>query len=84
MGYKELDYQKGLAHLQEEKAQNENEDLRNTPLNVDEIDDHAVHIDEHVRYVLSEYKSLSEEQKQRYYQHINQHKTKINQIEQGE
>ncbi|MBQ3492605.1 MAG: hypothetical protein IJA88_00690 [Clostridia bacterium] len=84
LGYKELDYQKGLAHLQEEKAQNENEDLRNTPLNVDEIDDHAVHIDEHVRYVLSEYKSLSEEQKQRYYQHINQHKTKINQIEQGE
>lgn len=84
LGYKELDYQKGLAHLQEEKAQNENEDLRNTPLNIDEIDDHAVHIDEHVRYVLSEYKSLSEEQKQRYYQHINQHKTKINQIEQGE
>ena len=78
LGYKELDYQKGLAHLQEEKAQSENEDLRSKDVGVDEIDDHAVHIDEHIRYVLSEYKSLSEEQKQRYYAHISLHKNKEN------
>ncbi len=76
LGYKELDYQKGLARLQQDKAQKENNRLRTKEIATDEIDDNAVHIDEHTRYVLSEFDTLSEAQKQRYYAHIKAHKEK--------
>ncbi len=78
LGYKELDYQKGLARLQEEKAQEENEIILKKELEVDEIDDHEIHIDEHTRYVLSEHLSLKKEQKERFYSHIKLHKDAIN------
>ena len=83
LGYKELDYQKGLSRLQEEKAQRENTLLIKEGLLVDEIDDHNIHIDEHARYVLSEFTSLNEEKRQRFYEHIRLHKQKIKQ-ENGE
>jgi hypothetical protein len=51
-------------------------------VNVDEIDDDAVHIDEHVRFVLSEFNDLNDEQKQNYYTHITVHRERIN-IEAG-
>lgn len=77
LGYKELDYQKGLARLQEEKAQKENDLLRKENVPIDEIDDDPIHVDEHVRYVLSEFTSLKDEQKQRFYEHIREHKLRI-------
>lgn len=80
LGYKDLDYQKGMARLQEEKAQDENDRLRREDCLTDDIDDDAIHIDEHTRFVLCEYRSLSDEQKQRYYAHINEHKQKIKEI----
>ena len=76
LGYKELDYQKGLSRLQEEKAQRENVMLIKESVLVDEIDDHNIHIDEHIRYVLSEFSSLNDEKKQRFYEHIKEHKQK--------
>ena len=80
LGYKELDYQKGLSRLQEEKAQRENEALVKKLIPITEIDDNFIHVDEHIRYVLSEELSLGEKQKQNFYEHIKQHKEKINQI----
>ena len=77
LGYKELDYGRGLARLQEEKAQGENEKLKRCEVEVDEIDDDAVHIDEHIRFVLSEYNDLSAEQKQNFYKHIFVHKENV-------
>lgn len=77
LGYKELDYQKGLARLQEDKAQRENDKLKKEQVDIEEIDDDSIHIDEHIRYVLSEYTTLKEEQKQRFYTHILQHKQRI-------
>ena len=77
LGYKELDYQKGIARLQEEKAQSENDLLLKGKVEVDEIDDHAIHIDEHTRYFLSEHLSLKKEQKQNFYLHIKAHKSAI-------
>ncbi len=77
LGYKELDYQKGLARLQEEKAQKENDNLRKEEVAIDEIDDDAIHVDEHSRYILSEFASLKDEQKQRFYQHIREHKQRL-------
>ncbi|MBQ3116190.1 MAG: hypothetical protein IJC07_04100 [Clostridia bacterium] len=79
LGYKDLDYQKGVSRLQEEKALSENEKMRKVDVAVEEIDDHSIHVDEHVRYVLCEYESLLEEQKQRYYAHIRAHKEQIKQ-----
>lgn len=76
LGYKELDYQKGLSRLHEDKAEKENELLRKKDVSVDEIDDNAIHIDEHTRYVLSEFEWLDDLQKQRFYAHISEHKQK--------
>ena len=79
LGYKELDYQKGLARLQEDKAQRENDLLRKEDAVIDEIDDDAIHVDEHTRYVLSEFTTLKDKQKQRFYAHIKAHKDRIQQ-----
>ncbi len=78
LGYKDLDYQKGVAKLQEEKAQKENEKLRKTSVDIDEIDDDVIHIDEHTRYMLSEYDELTAEIKQRFNEHIYNHKLRKN------
>lgn len=78
LGYKDLDYQKGLSRLQEERANKENEELRAEDRNIEIIDNDEIHIDEHTRYVLSEYQSLNEEQKQRYFAHISAHKNRLN------
>lgn len=80
LGYKDLDYKKGLSKLQLEKAQNENAKIRKQGLDVEIVDDHTVHIDEHTRYVLSEYGELKEEEKQRLFSHIEKHKSKIKEI----
>lgn len=77
LGYKDLDYKKGVSRLHEEKAQNENEKIRKIGLNTEEIDDDAIHVDEHTRYILSEYDELTEEEKSRLFMHLKEHKDKI-------
>ncbi len=79
-GFKDLDYQKGMSRLQEQKAQQENDVIRRSGLAIEEIDDDRIHVDEHVRYVLSEYDELSSEEKQRLFAHVKSHKDRINQI----
>ena len=59
LGFKDLDYQKGLSTLQTEKAQYENTILREREIPIEEIDNHEIHLEEHTRYVLSEYSELS-------------------------
>lgn len=81
LGYKDLDYRKGMARLQEEKAQRENEELSTQEVSVEEIDDHAIHVDEHTRFVLCEHKTMKDEQKQRFFNHIRAHKQFLNQGE---
>lgn len=76
LGYKDLDYRKGLSRLQEEKAQTENEKMLSCTVQTEEIDDDEIHEETHIRYVLSEYGSLTEEQKQRFFAHIKGHKQK--------
>ncbi|MBQ8197196.1 MAG: hypothetical protein IJZ73_03960 [Clostridia bacterium] len=76
LGYKDLDYRKGLSRLQEEKAQTENEKMLSCTVQTEEIDDDEIHAETHIRYVLSEYGSLTEEQKQRFFAHIKGHKQK--------
>ncbi len=80
LGYKDLDYQKGLSRLQEEKAQRENEDIRKAVVEIEEIDDDTIHVDEHTRYVLSEYTDMTKEERQRFYIHIAEHKERIKKL----
>ncbi|MBQ9514435.1 MAG: hypothetical protein IJR66_05635 [Clostridia bacterium] len=80
LGYQDLDYLKGLNRLQEEKAQNENVKIRNAGLSIEEIDDDSIHIDEHTRYVLSEYDELTAKEKTRLFSHIRAHKERLNDI----
>lgn len=77
LGYKDLDYKKGMARLQEEKAQRENEQIKKRDMGIEEIDDDRIHVDEHSRYILCEYESLTEEQKQRLLNHVSLHKQRI-------
>ncbi len=79
LGYKDLDYKKGVSRLHEEKAQNENDKIRKIGLSTEEIDDDAIHVDEHTRYILSEYDELTDEEKERLFSHLKEHKEKINQ-----
>ena len=44
---------------------------------VDDVDDDAVHIAEHVRYVLCEYDDLTEAARARIYAHIRLHKNRV-------
>ena len=77
-GFKDLDYRKGISRLQEEKAQSENDVIRMKGLSIEEIDDDGIHIDEHTRYVLSEYGELKKEEKDRLFAHIKAHKERLN------
>ena len=77
MGFGYLDYGNGLSKLHESKAQDENPKIREKGLDIEIIDDDEIHIDEHIRYVLSEYNELSTEQKQRFFTHIEQHKNRL-------
>ena len=74
LGYKELDARKGASTLHEEKAQAENAEIKKSGRGIDGIDDDGIHEYEHTRYVLSEYKTLTEEEKQRFYAHVQLHK----------
>jgi hypothetical protein len=76
LGYKDLDPNKGVGRLQEIKAVNENLKIKTNGLEVEEIDDHEIHIYEHTRYVLSEYAELTEQEKERLFKHIKEHKEK--------
>ena len=73
LGYTELDSTSGIYALHEEKAQEENQRLLSKDVSVDEFDDHKIHTDEHVRYLLTEYRDLSDTEKQRISAHIKAH-----------
>lgn len=77
LGYKDLDYQKGVSEMQSEKAQKENERIRKREVHAEEVDDDEIHLDEHTRYILSEYDEFNEEEKQRLFAHLKEHKDRI-------
>ncbi|MBO5927870.1 MAG: hypothetical protein J6Q32_03360, partial [Clostridia bacterium] len=77
LGYKDLDSKKNLSRLQEDKAYKENLKIKRGNLKTDEIDDHSIHIDEHTRYVLSEYDNLTKEEKDRFSMHVKEHREKL-------
>lgn len=83
LGYKDLDCRKGICRLQEERAQNENEKIRKSVCDIEEIDDDDIHVLEHTRYVLGEYDELDQKQKERFNSHIKAHKDRIESAKQN-
>lgn len=79
LGYKDLDYQKGVSEMQSEKAQRENAIVRQRELHIEEPDDDKIHADEHIRYILSEYEELDENEKKRLFAHLKEHKDRLKQ-----
>ena len=77
LGYNDLDYNRGMSELHEEKAQTENEKLKRETVEISEIDDHKIHVDEHVRYFLTEHEDLSDVQKENFTLHVAKHKSMI-------
>jgi hypothetical protein len=77
LGYKILDSAGGLIRLQQEKAQQENEDMRLGKAMVEIVDDHEIHVEEHTRYYLSEIENLSDVEKQNVLRHVTEHKSKM-------
>lgn len=76
LGFSDLDYQKGISRLQTEKAQKENALIRKEGLPIEIIDDDKIHIEEHLRYVFSEYDELEKQEKERLFSHIEEHKNR--------
>ncbi len=83
LGYKDLDNRKGLYRLQEERAQRENEKIRVSTSEIEEFDDHKIHVFEHTKYVLGELEQLNATQKQRFSEHIKEHKAYLEQQNQS-
>lgn len=77
LGYGDLAGDRGMSRLHAEKAKAENLRLAAREVKADGYDDHAVHIEEHVRYVLGEDESLSPAEKARFEKHVAEHKKKL-------
>ncbi|MBS1314840.1 MAG: hypothetical protein HP048_05775, partial [Clostridia bacterium] len=74
LGYRELDTTGAVIRLHRERAQAENAAFaRKTPA-VSALDDHVVHIEEHTRYYLSEYETMSEREYRAVEAHVAEHK----------
>ena len=75
MGLKTWESYESLSELHKKKANKENLNLIKIekPLT---IDDHQLHIDEHIRFLISsESDNLTEDEKSKILEHIKQHKT---------
>ncbi len=77
LGYGDLASDYGIGRLHTEKAKEENERIRKRELAVDGYDDHKIHIEEHIRYALSEDDVLTPKEKANFEKHIAEHKKKL-------
>ena len=80
LGYGSLDNVQDLTALHVSKAQNENLDMAKSYVEVESFDDHAVHVTEHIRFLLSGELNLvkdKEKAKENVIKHIEEHKAKL-------
>jgi hypothetical protein len=81
LGYKSLGNGRDLKELNVARCGQENLKLKSGQAEVKCYDDHAVHITEHTAFLLSE--KLSKEQEERIIAHIEQHKQKLLEVQNG-
>ena len=74
LGFGGLENARGLGQLHADKAAEENLRLASEYVAADVFDDHAVHTEEHTRFLLSgEFKKCGEGAKERFLRHIAEH-----------
>lgn len=77
LGISNFDSEDEILKLHKIKATNENQNIKNT-LDPSDIDDHKIHINEHIKYLLmNENTSLKNEEIQMLINHISIHKQKL-------
>lgn len=76
LGYASLTGGRDLEQLNRTRAAGENSTMLKSPAEVKDYDDHAVHINEHTAFLLSE--SVGKDAERRICAHIQQHKKKLN------
>lgn len=76
LGYGSLDNVQDIAKLHKDKAEKENIELENKEIEVDEYDEHSIHIEEHIRKLLESDVNLniSKEYKNNLSNHLKQHR----------
>lgn len=80
LGYNGYIGGRDLEELNRQRCAEENEALKDgRSAEIREYDDHAVHIEEHTAYLLTE--KLTPEQEKRVYEHLKQHKNKTSEVE---
>ena len=80
LGYGSLDNVQDLTTLHISKAQTENLAMQETPAEVEEFDDHDLHIMEHTRFLLSGELNMlknKEKSKQNIIEHLKEHKQRL-------
>jgi len=75
LGYGGFGYKRDISRMHADRAGEENIALKSGEVGVKDYDDHAVHIEEHTAFLLSEKLSLEEEERVRL--HILNHKNKL-------
>ena len=80
LGYKSLDATSGLMKLHQDKAVNENEVIAKFGREIDLLDNHSVHIDEHTRFYLGEFENLNIKEKQNLLDHVALHKSALSNL----
>jgi hypothetical protein len=81
LGYKSLGSGRDLKELHVARCGEENLKLKDGEVEVKVYDDHAVHITEHTAFLLSE--KLTDEQERRIISHIEKHKQKLSEVQNG-
>lgn len=74
LGIKNLDFEDEISKLSRKKAEKENLTTTDIPDPI-EIDDHELHIHEHIKFILGS-EELSDERKNKIIEHIKKHKNK--------
>lgn len=74
MGFGNWESAQKLEDLHVKRAEKENEKFACGVPEVDETDDHALHIAEHIRYLIGSEKEISDEEKKRVGEHIRTHR----------
>lgn len=78
LGYNGYTGGRDLTELNRQRCAEENAVMKNTDAEIREYDDHAVHIEEHTAFLLTE--RLTPEQERRVCEHLNKHKNKTSEV----
>lgn len=77
IGYGSLSGAQDISRLQADKAERENISMKSVDVEVEEFDDDAIHLDEHVRFLLTEDFSKNKAYKARVEEHAKLHKLRL-------